>query len=547
MKLQSIYRHSIGLIAATLLLTSCGKTASNTTGMSYNDKKNGGFWINLNYKGQKTGPGLVFIEGGRHSLGQKEQDVIGDWNNHARLPVTVASFYMDENEVTNADYREYLYWLRRVYVDGSDDYNANYKTIYESALPDTTVWRDKLGYNEIYVESYLRHPAYNFYPVVGVSWEQAMRYCSWRTDRVNEQILIDKGFLKMSKDQKDDQNFSTETYLYVSDPNAVYRAQDPKNVRSFLWRKGLLKDIRPSADKGQGLHAGMEVGIILPKYRLPTEAEWEFAASAGGNRIYNRNIDNNKYTWNGSSLRQAELKNRGDMLANYRRGAGDNMGIHGYLNDQANITMQVRFYPPNDFGLYDMAGNVAEWVLDVYRPLSATEVSGNRPYRGNQFVEFDDDANGVPVLLPLLEPEEGPDGILRLPGQLPIREVETRTSEERLNYNWSDYRNFADGDHESSIYYMDASDSVRIAGGEEVYMSKNSLIDNESRVYKGGSWKDMAYWLTPSARRHLDQDLSTDFIGFRCAMDRVGFQNEDSKRRKSTPKPKQEKFRRYRP
>jgi formylglycine-generating enzyme required for sulfatase activity len=224
------------------------------------------------------------------------------------------------------------------------------------------------------------------------------------------------------------------------------------------------------------------------------------------------------------------------------------MGLGGYLNDQANITMQVRFYPPNDFGLYDMAGNVAEWVLDVYRPLSSTDMSDHRPFRGNQFVEFGDSVSDqVGELQVLLEPTVGPDGILRLPGQLPIKPVETRTSEERLNYNWSDYRNFADGDHESSIYYKDQSDSLRIAGGEEVYMSKNTLIDNESRVYKGGSWKDMAYWLSPSARRHLDQNLSTDFIGFRCAMDRVGFQNEDSKRRKSTPKPKQEKFRRYRP
>lgn len=531
MKLQSIYRHSIGLIAATLLLSSCGKTASNTTGMSYNDKKNGGFQINLKYKGQETGPGLVFIEGGRFVMGQTEEDFMHDWNN-TRVPVTVASFYMDENEVTNADYREYLYWLKRVY-------SGSYPEIYETALPDTTVWRDKLGYNETYVENYLRHPAYNFYPVVGVSWEQAMRYCSWRTDRVNEQILIDKGILRVEPNQQDDQNFNTEVYLYKP---GEYTQQIPKKTG--------LKDLSPNPLYGkEGRPARIEDGILLPKYRLPTEAEWEYAAKAEvGNRVYNRTIDQNKYSWNGSSVRNADKKNRGDMLANYRRGSGDNMGLGGYLNDQANITMQVRFYPPNDFGLYDMAGNVAEWVLDVYRPLSSTDMSDHRPFRGNQFVEFGDTVSEqIGELYVLLEPQEGPDGILRLPGQLPIKIVKPKTSEERLNYNFSDYRNFADGDHESSIYYKDQSDSLRIAGGEEVYMSKNTLIDNESRVYKGGSWKDMAYWLSPSARRHLDQNLSTDFIGFRCAMDRVGFQNEDSKRRKSTPKPKQEKFRRYRP
>ena len=97
------------LAATAFLIASCGKTVSNTTGMSYNDKKNGGFQINLNYKGQKTGPGLVFIEGGTYVMGRVEEDFMRDWNNTPSR-VTVASFYMDENEVTNADYREYLYW-----------------------------------------------------------------------------------------------------------------------------------------------------------------------------------------------------------------------------------------------------------------------------------------------------------------------------------------------------------------------------------------------------------------------------------------------------
>jgi len=50
----------------------------------------------------------------------------------------------------------------------------------------------------------------------------------------------------------------------------------------------------------------------------------------------------------------------------------------------------------------------------------------------------------------------------------------------------------------------------------------SSMINNKARVYKGGSWRDRAYWLSPGTRRYLDQELSTDFIGFRCAMDRVG-------------------------
>ena len=230
---------------AVLGMASCSRSKSSTTGMNLNDKKNGGFQINLKYKGQKTGPGLVFIEGGSLMMGRVEEDFQKDWNNQPTR-VTVASFYMDENEVTNADYREYLYWLRRVY-----DYDY-YPEIYTSALPDTLVWRNKLGYNETYVENYLRHPAYNFYPVVGVNWLQSMRYCSWRTDRVNEQILIDKGVLRTLYDQKDDQNFNTETYLYK--PNE-YTAQNKKG----------LKDLNPNSGYGkEGRPVRIEDGILLP-------------------------------------------------------------------------------------------------------------------------------------------------------------------------------------------------------------------------------------------------------------------------------------------
>ena len=74
---------------------------------------------------------------------------------------------------------------------------------YTDALPDTNVWRDKLSFNEPLVEHYLRHLLYQ-YPVVGVSWEQAVEYCAWRTDRVNERILIDNGYIWEDPDQLDD-------------------------------------------------------------------------------------------------------------------------------------------------------------------------------------------------------------------------------------------------------------------------------------------------------------------------------------------------------
>ena len=135
-------------------------------------------------------------------MGRTEQDVLYDWNNIPRR-VTVSSFYMDETEVRNLDWLEYLYWLRRVF-------GVDYPEVYKKALPDTLVWRDKLAYNEPLVELYLRHPAYREYPVVGVSWLQANDYCAWRTDRVNEYILIREGILKMDPSQSNEENFNTE-------------------------------------------------------------------------------------------------------------------------------------------------------------------------------------------------------------------------------------------------------------------------------------------------------------------------------------------------
>ncbi|MFN9596247.1 MAG: SUMF1/EgtB/PvdO family nonheme iron enzyme, partial [Bacteroidota bacterium] len=176
------------LLAAMVFLASCGgKEKSSSTGWNYNDEKNGGF-EKVEYTEQETGPGLVLIEGGTFSMGRTEQDITMDWANIPRR-ATVSSFYMDETEVSNLHYREYLYWLDRVY--GTD-----YPEVYKRALPDTLVWRSKVGFNEPYVELYLRHPAYNDYPVVGVNWLQSNDYCAWRNDRVNEDILILEGILR---------------------------------------------------------------------------------------------------------------------------------------------------------------------------------------------------------------------------------------------------------------------------------------------------------------------------------------------------------------
>lgn len=476
---------AVGVIT---MASSCSKERSNTTGWNYNDPKNGGFEV-TDYDGQETGPGLVFIEGGTFVMGRVEQDVRYDWNNVPRR-VTVSSFYMDETEVTNVDYREYLYWLKRVFGE-------SYPEVHKKALPDTLVWRDELAYNEPFVETYLRHPAYAQYPVVGVSWLQATDYAAWRTDRVNEMILIREGVLRVNPNQVDDDNFNTDAYL---------AGQYEGLVKSDLY------DLDPNKDTRK---VRMEDGIMLPRYRLPTEAEWEFAAfGLIGNTVYERVTERRLYPWNGKGVRNPDESFKGDMLANYKRGRGDNMGVAGSLNDNADIPAPVLSYWPNDYGLYNMAGNVSEWVMDVYRDLSNEDRNDFRAFRGNKFQTQ-------------LRDEEGMIAEKDSLGRVIWRDVTEEENLDRRNYKKSDNIGFLDGDYTSSIFY-NAGDEYLDGGAraaKRMYdFGITSLVNDKARVYKGGSWKDRAYWMVPGTRRFLDEKQSTDYIGFRCAMARVGSQ-----------------------
>jgi gliding motility-associated lipoprotein GldJ len=659
-KTMNVLRLFAVLGLGTMLMYSCSREASNSTGWDYNNPKEGGFQ-KVPFIDQETGPGLVLVEGGTFTMGRSEEDVMYDWNNRPAR-VTVSSFYMDQTEVTNFHWLEYLYWVGRAYGE-------SYPLVYRNALPDTLCWRSPLAFNEKYVEYYLRHPAYRDYPVVGVSWLQANDYCKWRTDRVNEYIMIREGILSWNVDQRNDQTFNTESYYVGQYEDAEMRG---------------VTNLDPSARQGKKLGTRivrMEDGIMLPRYRLPTEAEWEYAALGliGNLEPGTENItDRRFYPWNGHWVRQDNKEFTGRIRANFVRGNGDYMGVAGNLNDAGDVTTPVESYWPNDYGLYHMAGNVSEWVLDTYRPLTSEDFNEFRPFRGNVFktkllnneglvdiknqqVEYDvhkmkeylneferiryqrisaqkhdpndtvipagwaknnESANPVSrgyapdpfyvshgkvkdsIELSLLrqinevldlaikykndkhdieasaliqdrlfdgifadEIRTGPDGeeyafealsMLRLgfsefitdtPGKLKYRNVTEEENIGRLNYRKDDYIDYLDGDIESSIHYKDEDRKLRInqanrnpnlvmyqneheeydldgglilPGGDDRTAWPTTLISDRSKVYKGGSWADRAYWLVASNRRYLDEDLSMATLGFRCAMDRVG-------------------------
>jgi gliding motility-associated lipoprotein GldJ len=656
-KHMKLLHYFAAIIMTTMIVSSCQRERSSSTGWEYNDPRTGGFQ-KMPFMDQETGPGLVMIEGGTFTMGRAEQDVMYDWNNRPAR-VSVSSFYMDQTEVTNFHWCEYLYWISRAY--------ETYPIVYKNALPDTNAWRSPLGFQEKFVEYYLRHPAYRDYPVVGVTWLQASDYCKWRTDRVNEYILIREGVLDFNIEQKDEATFNTESYLA-----GQYEEKVLNN----------LQDLNPSKANGKKLGTRivrMEDGILLPRYRLPTEAEWEFAyyglvgnLQEGTELITDRRL----YPWDGHWVRNDEEQFQGSIRANFVRGTGDYMGVAGNLNDQADVTAPVESYWPNDYGLYHMAGNVSEWVLDVYRPLSSEDFDEFRPFRGNVFktkllnnagsteiknatVQFDvhgmkeylnefervryqrvsaqkHDPNDtvIPVgisknvqsrnpdvkghapdpfyvshgnvkdsvELKLLakinhiidlsiidknnkhdneaaariqdelfdgifaeELRVGPSGeeyafeiismlregftafITDTPGKLKYRNVTEEENIGRLNYRKDDYIDYLDGDIESSIYYQndDIKNKINQASRDPnliMYQSQHeefgldgqqvkpgdrtswptTLVSDKSRVYKGGSWKDRAYWLVGGSRRFLDEDKSLSTIGFRCCMDRLG-------------------------
>ena len=309
-------------------------STSTTTNLEYfsdafAEEDEEGFVV-ADFGGQPPGPNQVLVQGGRTVLGTFEEDVFYTHDNVERT-VTVQSFFLDQTEIANIHWLEYLHYIQR---DSSETY-------FQSALPDTTVWEKELAFNTPYVSNYLRYPGFRYYPVVGVSWNQAVDYCRWRTEAVNKQRAME---------------YYGEDYIDG--------------------------DIPP-----------VESGIYLPEFRLPTEAEWEYAAygQVGDQWLDENQTQRRLYPWDGRTIRSSKRGSVGKFQANFKRGRGDYAGIAGALNDAGFVTMNIYEYAPNDFGLYNMAGNVNEWVFDIYRPLNFQDMEDLNPIRKSDFLDSEED------------------------------------------------------------------------------------------------------------------------------------------------------------
>jgi gliding motility-associated lipoprotein GldJ len=556
------------LTLVVITLASCGGNKSSETsaltGWKFNDLDGG---AGSNYKGQPTPPGMVLVEGGAFTMGSVQDDVLFDWNTTPNK-MQVRSFYIDEAEVTNREYRLFVQWMAEVYPSSND----NYRHIYESVLPDTLVWRQPLSNLEILTETYFRHPSYNDYPVVGVSWVQANAYCKWRTDMVNEKILMDKGILNPLFEQdslkvEGKNHFDTEVYL--ADPTRLFDGD------STIYKKG-LPDLRAKAkskkrgstrgsrksrssksggrrgSKGfTGRHVKVEDGILTQKFRLPSEVEWEFAGKAlVENREYNTLKGRKKFSWNGKYTRNMGKRGRGDELANFKISKGNYSGLPGWSDDGSDIPMKVKSYKPNALGIYDMTGNVAEWVADVYRPIIDNDASDFNYFRGNTYAKRMIDEEGKVVIIDenTIQYDTLDNGRIvakNLPGTVKYIPITKSDAFMRDNYEKAYNIDSKDGDIQSTRKFgfeedeeegyddnkprMYNSPIVPKEIGESGYRRqmydtkvRTTLISDKTRVYKGGSWRDRAYWLDPAQRRYLPQYMATDYIGFRCATDRLG-------------------------
>jgi gliding motility-associated lipoprotein GldK len=390
--------------------------------------------------------GMVYIPAGSFLMGQTDQDVTFAQIAQTKQ-VTVEPFFMDETEVTNSKYRQFVNWVRdSIAITNYMSDEKYYMKPAKGAKPDPN---GKKYINWAYVKHYpISFNGSKKGNATNAQKLQGMYYQG--DDRIFDRNELDVRLLKYNyslmklrdaADYKNDKNKKRsdfifrdtvpvypDTLVWLSDFS--YAANEPmvegyfshpayrnypvvgvtwRQARAFnVWRtryNDAYKDSRGLARR-------------LP-YALPTEAEFEYAARGG--RI------GTDYPWGGPYIKNA----KGCLMANFKPGRGN------YADDGGAYTVNVRSYFPNDYGLYNMAGNVAEWTSSAFDESASTFVHDLAP-------SFD--------------------------------------------------------------YEAKATDPAVL----------------KRKVVRGGSWKDVGYFLQNSTRTYEYQDTAKSYIGFRCVTHYLG-------------------------
>ena len=321
------------LISLSMALVACAGTGgrmSQLTGWKYDFKADNAFRGPV--PASFTPPGMVLIPGGSFTIDDTEDYETATHRArpnelNTRKTLSVNSFYMDKHEIRNIDWREYTGWLSAVYGKVAPEK-------VEQARPDINTWREGMGDNEPFMVDYFTHPSYDQYPVVCISWDQAAAYCKWRTDRVNELMLV------------------KAEVIPAPDFNAIAALTTLEEVENAIFSS---ERFFSSSNQYQSrTYTGMFVS-----FRLPSEEEWEYAAYA--RRPTDPDTKVYAYPWNPLPIDKLTAVQRSQLKAHYNRS-----NESGSRVDVFSRTVPVTHNAPNDFGLYNMAGNVNEWVYDQF-------------------------------------------------------------------------------------------------------------------------------------------------------------------------------------
>lgn len=371
--------------------------------------------------------GMVYIPSGTYHLGQSDQDIAYSQVAHNRQ-ISVSAFYMDETEITNNEYRQFTEYVRDSIVKKT---LGGEHILQDADGKEYINWKTKLDYEdpaviEAFSEFYFPEED-RIFGRKEVDVRKLIYHAEW-FDLVAAANKSNRDKPRTSFIVKEDIAVYPDTLCFISDFS--YSLNDPmvekyfwhpaydeypvvgvtwKQARAFtIWRSRMLDDFKRANGEA-----------VMNQFRLPTESEWEYASRGG--RI------NADYPWGGPYARN----NKGCLLANFKPGRGN------YGDDGGMHTVKVTSYFPNDYGLYNMAGNAAEWTSTAYDESAVVFIHDMNP-----------------------------------------------------NYTYE-------------------------AKPEDPEVLKRKVI-------RGGSWKDIGYYMQNGTRSYEFQDTAKSYIGFRCVMSYMG-------------------------
>ncbi len=408
----------------------------------------------------ETPRGMTLVPGGSFTMGKQSEDVAGALNSPTRT-VTVRPYFMDETEITNSEYKEFVVWVRdsitrtqlALYAElmgeeGMEDYTfmnieESDMTPYQTYMMNTygslgdlnsPTQGKMLNWEEEIIWNVNEFPSEQYTEVLIDSIFTPIEDSFGGRRMVNPDILkfkyywLDQEAAAKNRGQRREYikeeivEVYPDTTVWVRDFNYSYN--DPMHQDYFYhqayndypvvgvnWMQAKAFCKWRTKKKNDYL-ATKKKATIIPQFRLATEAEWEYAARGG--------LENATYPWGGPYT----TTDRGCFLANFKPTRGN------YAVDGALYTVEAESYFPNDFGLYNMAGNVSEWTNTSYSEAS---------------------------------------------------------------------------------YYIGSTMNPNVESEA-----------NHRKVIRGGSWKDVAYFLEVSTRDYEYSDSARSYIGFRTVQDYLG-------------------------